>query len=113
MSRPRPVTATVTKLPVWEDDLGIRADGNRRHSLTSSGSTTSLTSVLEHDSYISETEMERDALELADDKSVDGGVAMAQVDSMEKSWKAFRCVFDGIVFVALIFYIFSTTYSTK
>ncbi|XP_046371002.1 coiled-coil domain-containing protein 34-like isoform X2 [Haliotis rufescens] len=52
-TRPRPVTATVTK-PRWmsmpDADSIARA---RRHSLGSTGSTASLVSVLDHDSYIS------------------------------------------------------------
>ena len=50
-SRPRPVTATVTK-PRWmeiaDDDAMAYA---YRHSLDSTGSTESLTSILDHSSY--------------------------------------------------------------
>jgi len=48
--RPRPVTATVTK-PSWMQPEAIV--GPRSRSVESRGSTASLTSVLEHDSYIS------------------------------------------------------------
>ncbi|XP_069110676.1 coiled-coil domain-containing protein 34-like isoform X2 [Argopecten irradians] len=47
--RPRPVTATVTK-PKWMEPQVFRP---RSLSLESNGSTASLTSVLDHDSYIS------------------------------------------------------------
>ncbi|XP_021352448.1 coiled-coil domain-containing protein 34-like isoform X2 [Mizuhopecten yessoensis] len=47
--RPRPVTATVTK-PKWMEPQVFRP---RSLSLDSGGSTASLTSVLDHDSYIS------------------------------------------------------------
>lgn len=46
-SRPRPVTATVTK-PKWMEPQVVRP---RSRSLESNGSTASLTSVLDHDSY--------------------------------------------------------------
>ena len=46
-SRPRPVTATVTK-PKWMEPQVVRP---RSMSLESNGSTASLTSVLDHDSY--------------------------------------------------------------
>ncbi|XP_060599380.1 coiled-coil domain-containing protein 34-like [Ruditapes philippinarum] len=48
--RPRPVTATVTK-PKWMQPEAIV--GPRSASVESRGSTASLTSVLDHDSYIS------------------------------------------------------------
>lgn len=54
-ARPRPVTATVTK-PPWMQVPDADAAMYRRQSLTSNGSTASLTSVLDHDSYISEPE---------------------------------------------------------
>lgn len=47
--RPRPVTATVTK-PKWMEPQGRR---RRSYDLESNGSTASLTSVLDHDSYVS------------------------------------------------------------
>ena len=56
-ARPRPVTATVTK-PPWMQVPDADAAMYRRHSLTSNGSTASLTSVLDHDSYTSEPEYE-------------------------------------------------------
>ncbi|XP_060073542.1 coiled-coil domain-containing protein 34-like [Ylistrum balloti] len=49
--RPRPVTATVTK-PKWMEPQVFR---RQSLSLESGGSTASLTSVLDHDSYISPT----------------------------------------------------------
>ncbi|XP_041365905.1 coiled-coil domain-containing protein 34-like [Gigantopelta aegis] len=50
-SRPRPVTATVTK-PRWMDIADADAIAYaHRHSLDSSGSTESLTSILGHSSY--------------------------------------------------------------
>nr|XP_022307223.1 coiled-coil domain-containing protein 34-like isoform X2 [Crassostrea virginica] len=59
-TRPRPVTATVTK-PKWMEPHVIP---RRSRSLESNGSTASLTSVLDHDSYespdLSEDEWERD-----------------------------------------------------
>ncbi|KAK7500765.1 hypothetical protein BaRGS_00008009 [Batillaria attramentaria] len=58
-ARPRPVTATVTK-PAWMQVPDADAAAYRRHSLTSNGSTASLTSVLDHDSYISEPESDID-----------------------------------------------------
>ena len=45
--RPRPVTATVTK-PKWMEPQVVRP---RSRSSESNGSTASLTSVLDHDSY--------------------------------------------------------------
>ena len=54
-ARPRPVTATVTK-PPWMQVPDADAAMYRRQSLTSNGSTASLTSVLDHDSYVSEPE---------------------------------------------------------
>ncbi|KAL5006610.1 hypothetical protein ScPMuIL_015416 [Solemya velum] len=48
-SRPRPVTATVTK-PKWMEPK-VLAGRSRTLSLDSSGSTSSLVSVLDHDSY--------------------------------------------------------------
>ncbi|XP_062587860.1 coiled-coil domain-containing protein 34-like [Saccostrea cucullata] len=61
-TRPRPVTATVTK-PKWMEPHVIP---RRSRSLESNGSTASLTSVLDHDSYespdISEDEWERQEL---------------------------------------------------
>ena len=54
-ARPRPVTATVTK-PPWMKVPDAEAALYRRQSLTSNGSTASLTSVLDHDSYTSEPE---------------------------------------------------------
>ncbi|KAL8594106.1 hypothetical protein ACOMHN_000818 [Nucella lapillus] len=56
-ARPRPVTATVTK-PPWMQIPEADANMYRRHSLTSNGSTASLTSVLDHDSYVSEPDYE-------------------------------------------------------
>jgi len=47
--RPRPVTATVTK-PKWMEPYVVRPPSI---SMDSTGSTASLTSVLDHDSYIS------------------------------------------------------------
>ncbi|XP_052810555.1 coiled-coil domain-containing protein 34-like [Mya arenaria] len=55
--RPRPVTATVTK-PSWMRPEAIV--GPRSRSLESRGSTASLTSVLDHDSYISLSEDDED-----------------------------------------------------
>lgn len=52
--RPRPVTATVTK-PKWMEPQVTRP---RSRSLESNGSTASLTSVLDHDSYESLGESE-------------------------------------------------------
>lgn len=61
-TRPRPVTATVTK-PKWMEPHVIP---RRSRSLESNGSTASLTSVLDHDSYespdLSEDEWEREEL---------------------------------------------------
>ncbi|KAK3108506.1 hypothetical protein FSP39_009444 [Pinctada imbricata] len=48
-TRPRPVTATVTK-PKWMEP---HVTPRRSRSMESNGSTASLTSVLDHDSYIS------------------------------------------------------------
>lgn len=48
MARPQPVTATVTK-PEWMKVQGTRY---RTHSFDSTGSTASLVSVLDHDSYV-------------------------------------------------------------
>lgn len=57
--RPRPVTATVTK-PKWMEPK-VLAGRSRALSLDSSGSTSSLVSVLDHDSYDSyESENEPD-----------------------------------------------------
>lgn len=55
--RPRPVTATVTK-PKWMQPEAIV--GPRSASVESRGSTASLTSVLDHDSYISCSDEEED-----------------------------------------------------
>ncbi|XP_046569260.1 LOW QUALITY PROTEIN: coiled-coil domain-containing protein 34-like [Haliotis rubra] len=67
-TRPRPVTATVTK-PRWmampDADAIARA---RRHSLGSTGSTASLVSVLDHDSYMSvpsDSELEAPKVQLS------------------------------------------------
>ena len=48
MARPQPVTATVTK-PDW---MKIHAIRHRSFSFDSTGSTASLVSVLDHDSYV-------------------------------------------------------------
>ncbi|KAK3600817.1 hypothetical protein CHS0354_020497 [Potamilus streckersoni] len=55
--RPRPVTATVTK-PKWMQPEAI-VGPRRSHSVESRGSTASLTSILDHDSY--------ESLSLSDD----------------------------------------------
>lgn len=60
-ARPRPVTATVTK-PPWMCVPKADAAMYRRSSLTSNGSTASLTSVLDHDSYISEPDSEEETV---------------------------------------------------
>lgn len=71
-ARPRPVTATVTK-PPWMKIPPADAAMYRRQSLTSNGSTASLTSVLDHDSYISEPEIELDKGNLRCDKPLLNG----------------------------------------
>lgn len=65
-ARPRPVTATVTK-PVWMQVPEADAAAYRRFSLTSNGSTASLTSVLDHDSYVSEPDLSEGNLSDKDD----------------------------------------------
>lgn len=55
--RPRPVTATVTK-PKWMQPEAIV--GPRSASVESRGSTASLTSILDHDSYVSLSDEEID-----------------------------------------------------
>jgi hypothetical protein len=60
-ARPRPVTATVTK-PPWMRVPNADAAMYRRSSLSSNGSTASLTSVLDHDSYASESELQEEPI---------------------------------------------------
>lgn len=74
------MTATVTK-PAWMQVPDADAYAYRRHSLTSNGSTASLTSVLDHDSYISEPETDDDVekLDLDEQKPLYGGEGDAKV----------------------------------
>ncbi|XP_050418581.2 coiled-coil domain-containing protein 34 isoform X2 [Patella vulgata] len=68
-SRPRPVTATVTK-PKWMEPP---CNSTHRHSLDSTGSTASLTSVLDHDSYISDYTDDDDIHHTFNDMKIEEG----------------------------------------
>lgn len=68
-ARPRPVTATVTK-PLWMLVPDADSVVNQRKSYSSDGSTASLTSILDHDSYISEPELSDEKLNLTEQQEV-------------------------------------------
>ncbi|XP_076466580.1 uncharacterized protein LOC143297909 [Babylonia areolata] len=76
-ARPRPVTATVTK-PPWMQVPDADAALYRCQSLTSNGSTASLTSVLDHDSYVSEPEYEAEKSQEACNQPVPNSMGDAQ-----------------------------------
>ena len=84
--RPRPVTATVTK-PKWMEPEVYRP---RSRSMESNGSTASLTSVLDHDSYESLADTDDDL-----DTEITEQHSKADIDSrlherLQRKWYEYR-----------------------